>query len=125
MAVRLEVEAFVEASTVVKVFEPVEAGAATPEPPPDLSPKVMVRAEPPLSVTPLTRMHLELAVHAPVEVSIETVFEPEPPEAVVYPAVPFTSCGCVKPDGTCTRTAPLESPPVAAVYVKVKVLPVE
>src|SRR5205807_540216 len=78
-----------------------------------------------VSVTPLTRTHLLELVHAPVDVSIETVSEPLPPDAVVYPAVPFTSCGCVKPEGTWTRTEPLLIPPAAAVYVNVKVLPVE
>src|SRR5437764_131649 len=69
MAVSAEEAAPVEASTVVRVLAPVEEGAVTPEPPPDLSPKVMVSADPPERVTPETRMHLEEEVQAPVEVS--------------------------------------------------------
>src|SRR5438270_408471 len=115
MAVSAEEEAPVEAATVVRVFAPVAEGALTPEPPPDLSPKVMVRAEPPERVTAETRMHLLEEEQAPVEVSIETVFEPVPPEALVYPAALEVVLGWVKPEGTCTRTEPAERPPVAAV----------
>src|SRR5437660_143590 len=100
MAVSAEEEAPVEAATVVRVFAPVAEGALTPEPPPDLSPKVMVRAEPPERVTAETRMHLLEEEQAPVEVSIETVFEPVPPEALVYPAALEVGLGWVKPEGT-------------------------
>src|SRR5207237_1180592 len=40
-------------------------------------------------------------------------------------AAPVEASSVVKVEGTCTRTEPLDRPPVGAVYVKVKVCPVE
>jgi hypothetical protein len=48
-----------------------------------------------------------------------------PVEDVVKPAALPVVDGALQPLGTVTETAPLLIPPVAAVYVKVRVLPVE
>ena len=45
---------------------------------------------------------------------------------VVYPAATgIVAWGGVQPEGTTTSTSPLDTPPLAGAYVKVRVLPVE
>src|SRR5438309_2254701 len=72
---------------------------------------MMVNVEPPASVSEET-----------VIVWLET--ETVPVLAVVLPAFEAVVEGALQPLGTTSVTEPLESPPVAAVYVKVIVRPV-
>src|SRR5947209_19973293 len=71
-----------------------------------------------VKVAPPARVTLETVI---VWLEVETV----PVLAVVYPAAEPVVDGALQPLGTTSVTAPLERPPVAAVYVKVIVFPVE
>jgi hypothetical protein len=92
-------------SLVAKVYEVEVDGAVAPE-------KVMVRVALAASVTPVTRTTL---------LATATVFDPEPPDATVFPVV-----GAVPPPLTQVAAVRVTSPPVSAleaVYVKVIVFP--
>jgi hypothetical protein len=93
------------------VCAPVDDVAVAPEPPPLVSPYVIVTVFPPTSV------RLETVIVCP---ETETV----PALAVVYPALDDVVDGGVQPAGTATVTDPFDVPPVAAVYVNVIVRPV-
>jgi hypothetical protein len=72
---------------------------------------VIVIVEPPLSVIPVT------VITCPETPTVPVL-------AVVQPALPFVVEGALQPLGTVSSTAPVDIPPVAAVYVKMIVLPV-
>ena len=104
------VEFEVDFSCACQVAAPVDEVAVAPEPPLLLSPYVIVIVDPPARVTPET-----------VIVWDETLTDPV--LEVVYPLAEPVVEGALQPLGTTTVTEPLESPPVAAVYVNVSVLP--
>src|ERR671937_1091106 len=101
----------VERSFVVQLTAPVDDGTVTPPPPPLVSPYVIVRVEPPDSVTLSTVMVCPETLTLPVL-------------AVVYAAFEPVIDGAGQPLGTSTVMRPPERHPVAAVYVSVNVRPV-
>ena len=101
----------VDFSCIEKVPEPVAEGDTAADVPP---PAPYVTVSWPLEA----RLTPETVIVCP---ATETV----PVEAVVYPADPDVVDGADHPVGAVTVTAPDESPPAAAVYVKVNVVAVE
>src|SRR6266542_4131117 len=71
----------------------------------------------PDKVTPLTVIN---PAFPPGELTLRV-----PVEAIEQPAAPFVVEGALQPVGTATVTEPLFMPPVAAVYVRVIVFPVD
>src|ERR671930_529957 len=101
----------VDFSCVVHVWAPVEEVAVAPEPPLAVDPYVIVKVEPPATVSEETVIVCPEAERVPLL-------------AVVYPAAEPVVDGALQPLGTASVTEPFEIPPVAAVYVKVIVRPV-
>src|SRR5919199_4551357 len=93
------------------VCAPVVDVAVAPGPPLAVDPYVIV------NVLPAASVKLETVIVCP---DTDTL----PVLAVVKPAAEPTAEGALQPDGTSIVTAPLEIPPVGAVYVKVIVRPV-
>src|SRR5437763_383846 len=93
------------------VCAPAGVAAVAPGPPPLVAPYVMVNVPAPATVRE------EMVIVWP-----ET--ETEPVLAVVYPGFAPVVEGALQPAGTSSVTLPFESPPAAAVYVNVIVLPV-
>ena len=89
-------------SLLCQVWAPVEEVTVAPEPPPLVSPYVIVAVAPPASV------RLETVI---VWLAAETA----PVLEVVYPFVAAVVLGADQPLGTSIVTEPLEIPPVAAV----------
>ncbi len=100
-----------DSSCPCHVCAPVVDVAVAPEPPPDLSPYVIVIVAPPASVTPDTVITCAATATVPVL-------------AVVYPPLLAVVDGAVQPLGTVSLIPPFCIPPDAAVYVNVIVLPV-
>src|SRR5919204_668922 len=101
----------VDLSCTCHVCAPVDDVAVAPGPPLPVLPYVIVNVLPAASVSDETVMVLP-----------ETVSEPA--LEVEYPAALDVVEGALQPLGTASVTAPLERPPVGAVYVKVIVRPV-
>jgi hypothetical protein len=102
----------VDFACTCQVCAPLDEGAVAPEPPLPVFPYVIVKVEPPASVKEETVI---------IWLATETV----PALAVVYPPLEPVVDGAFQPAGTTSVTEPLEMPPVAAVYVKMRVFPVE
>src|SRR5437660_10702100 len=92
----------VERSFACHVCAPTDEGAVAPEPPPLVSPYVIVAVAPPASVSPET-------------VTVRPATATLPALARVYPLADEVVLGADQPAGTSTVTSPFEIPPVAAV----------